>query len=64
MLFPAPSHPPQSAPQRLCFDHVASGLAGEAFTTEEFEEMMQQAKDLEKNVVYYDEHAQMMALET
>eukprot|EP00729_Bicosta_minor_P012265 gene12265-27565_t len=36
---------------------------GEKFTPEEFEEMMSAAKDVDKGVIYYDEHAQLLALE-
>jgi len=36
---------------------------GEPFTTDEFDEMMTAAKDLDKGVVYYDEHVPQMALE-
>ena len=36
---------------------------GEKFTPEEFEEMMSAAKDLDKGVIYYDEHAQLLAIE-
>ncbi len=36
---------------------------GEPFTTEEFDEMMTAAMDPEKRVVFYDEHAELMALE-
>ena len=35
----------------------------EKFTPEEFEEMMSAAKDVDKGVIYYDEHAQLLALE-
>ena len=33
---------------------------GEPFNTDEFDEMMTAAKDLDKGVVYYDEHAPQM----
>ncbi len=45
--------------------HVLHDLfdTGEPFTTEEFDEMMTAAMDPEKRVVFYDEHAELMALE-
>ena len=36
---------------------------GEPFTAEEFDEMMTAALDPDKKVVFYSEHAELMALE-
>lgn len=37
--------------------------AGEAFTSEEVEEMMSAAVDPDKQVIYYENHAMIMALD-
>jgi hypothetical protein len=41
----------------------APAPAGEAFTNEEVEEMMSAAVDPDKQVIYYENHAMIMALD-
>ena len=36
---------------------------GEAFTAEELEEMLSAARDIEKGVMYYDEHLPLLTIE-